>query len=166
MTKLGQKWANLCTFRQEQDKYGSFFPNISTNGQKTWNVSNTIERHAFYWVILGGSNPNFSKNWCEGWQSYTFWSTFDQNSLGFSSKFDQNQESKYFRFGIKICAWAKLLLYFNVLYIIAYSTYFRCTVDRGLRETVTYRNALGFFPDLGIEMVRAPPLRATETTVT
>ena len=40
------------------------------------------------------------------------------------------------------------------------------TVDRGLRETVTYRNALGFFPDLGIEMVRAPPLRATETTVT
>ena len=42
----------------------------------------------------------------------------------------------------------------------------KCTVDRGLRETVTYRNALGFFPDLGIEMVRAPPLRATETTVT
>ena len=40
------------------------------------------------------------------------------------------------------------------------------TVDRGLRETVTYRNALGFFPDLGIETVRAPPLRATETTVT
>ena len=25
------------------------------------------------------------------------------------------------------------------------------TVDRGLRETVTYRNALGFFPDLEIE---------------
>jgi hypothetical protein len=42
----------------------------------------------------------------------------------------------------------------------------RPTVDRGLRETVTYRNALEFFPDLGIEMVRAPPLRATETTVT
>ena len=40
------------------------------------------------------------------------------------------------------------------------------TVDRGLRETVSYRNALGFFSDLGIEMVRAPPLRATETTVT
>ena len=34
------------------------------------------------------------------------------------------------------------------------------------KETVTYRNALGFFPDFGIETVRAPPQRATETTVT
>ena len=42
---------------------------------------------------------------------------------------------------------------------------FEYTVSRGLRETVSYRNRAFVFPDFGIETVRAPPPRATETTV-
>ena len=40
------------------------------------------------------------------------------------------------------------------------------TVDRGLRETVSKRNATGVFQILFIETVCAPPLRATEMAVT
>ena len=40
------------------------------------------------------------------------------------------------------------------------------TVVVGFIETVTYRNARRLFQILEIETVRAPPLRATETTVT
>ena len=39
------------------------------------------------------------------------------------------------------------------------------TVDRGLRETVAKRNVSRVFQILFIETVRAPPPRATETTV-
>ena len=40
------------------------------------------------------------------------------------------------------------------------------TVDRGLREKPSARETCVDFSDFGIETVRAPPQRATETTVT
>ena len=43
---------------------------------------------------------------------------------------------------------------------------YRNTVVVGFIETVCYRNARRLFQILEIETVRAPPLRATETTVT